>query len=196
MYHLKRMGIHRRSFSEASKRQWEDESFRKRHKESMIGKRSSPKGRIWRLKRRKYCPSIKGDKNPNWKGGSTRLNQSIRGLPEYAVWRMEVFRRDGWMCQECGAKNQAGKKYVFDADHIIPLHKLISENQITTIDDAISCSHLWSISNGRCLCRQCHKETESWGPNAAKNIKAFALHPQNKSLGRDTPESTLEEIGH
>lgn len=30
---------------------------------------------------------------------------------------------------------------------------------------------------------------------AAMNIKKFSLHPQNKSVGRDAPESTLEEIG-
>ena len=69
----------------------------------------------------------------------------------------------------CGAKNKKGEKYIFDADHIYPFSKIIDDFNITSIEEAISCEKLWDIDNGRTLCRDCHKKTDTWGINPIKN---------------------------
>ena len=113
----------------------------------------------------KKSPNIKGDKHPNWKGGKPKLSQQIKNSAEYSFWRMSVFKRDFFTCQHCGAKNKKGEKYIFDADHIYPFSKILDDYNITSIEEAISCEKLWDIENGRTLCRDCHKKTETWGIN-------------------------------
>jgi 5-methylcytosine-specific restriction endonuclease McrA len=99
------------------------------------------------------------------KGGKTKLSQQIRTSVEYSFWRMSIFKRDFFTCQHCGAKNRKGKKYMFDADHIYPFYKILDDFNITSIEEAISCEKLWDINNGRTLCVDCHKKTDTWGMN-------------------------------
>ncbi len=120
-------------------------------------------------------PNLKGEKNPQWKGGKTILNYSIRADARYKSWRFNVFERDGYICQFCGNKSQKDNKVILHADHIIPLHELVDIYQIKSIEDARSCDEIWDISNGRTLCRACHKKTPTYGVNAAKNILAAGL---------------------
>ena len=62
-----------------------------------------------------------------------------------------------------------GEKYIFDADHIYPFSKILDDYNITSIEEAISCEKLWDIENGRTLCRDCHKQTDTYGVNFIKN---------------------------
>jgi len=48
--------------------------------------------------------NVKGNKNPNWKGGATPQNIIIRMSIEYRLWREAVFARDNWTCQKYGTK--------------------------------------------------------------------------------------------
>lgn len=163
---LKRRGISARTVAVGNSLKWDNDEFRKNQVAKRQGKPSGAKDKTWILDKRVFKPNLLGEKNPNWKGGTTALSKLIRNLPEYAFWRIEIFKRDWWTCQLCGAKNKVGEKYIFDADHIVPLHRLLSENQIISTEEAISCEALWDIINGRCLCRPCHMKTETWGLNA------------------------------
>ena len=65
-------------------------------------------------------------------------------------------------------KTKKGERYIFDADHIYPFSKILDDYNIISIEEAISCEKLWDINNGRCLCRDCHKKTDTWGINLNK----------------------------
>jgi len=54
-----------------------------------------------------------GKNHPNWKGGITTINITIRNSVEYKLWRKSVFERDSYTCQKTG---QCGGKLV--AHHI------------------------------------------------------------------------------
>lgn len=105
-----------------------------------------------------------GISSPNWKGGLTILNQSIRGLEKYNKWRKEIFIRDNFTCVLCD------EKQFLNADHITPLCYLVSKNNIINVEQAEFCEELWDINNGRTLCIKCHKNTETYGAKSAKFI--------------------------
>ena len=83
----------------------------------------------------------KGSKNRNWKGGITSDNNKMRSSLEYREWRLAVFRRDNFRCQNPKCMH---KCRILNAHHILPL----AEYPVHRLD----------ISNGITLCRDCHKE--------------------------------------
>lgn len=86
----------------------------------------------------------RGKNHPLWKGGVTPVNQKIRESIEMVNWRRAVFKRDNFTCQMCGKRG--GK---LQADHIKPF---------------VHYRHLRTeLSNGRTLCVDCHKKTDTYG---------------------------------
>ena len=77
---------------------------------------------------------IRGDKHPNWKGGSKA--RSLNTF-EYRQWRIAVFERDNYMCVMCG------KKGYLEADHI---RRWADYPELR-----------FDVNNGRTLCKECHK---------------------------------------
>lgn len=63
-------------------------------------------------------------------------------------WRLAVLERDNYTCQVCGSNSR------LEADHIKP-HKFFPELRL-------------ELSNGRTLCRDCHKKTPTYGGNIRK----------------------------
>lgn len=124
VYWLKAKGIQRRSLSESHK-----------------GQHSSPatefkKGFIpWN--REKEILSMRGEKNPAWKGGTGNPNSGIRSSYKYQAWRRDVLVRDQFTCQRCG-------------------HKLtqIVVHHIKEFDDYPELR--FDFDNGKTLCRACH----------------------------------------
>ena len=98
-----------------------------------------------------------------WRGGKTPLIKLIRTGYRYRQWRCDVFTRDDFTCQFCGLRG--GK---LQADHIKPFAQLIEENKISSFEEADLCEELWNINNGRTLCRECHKKTETYGNRKGK----------------------------
>jgi hypothetical protein len=106
-------------------------------KESHLGQKAWNKG--------KKMPEISGDKHPHWKGGITPINLKIRASLEYKLWRQAVFERDNYTCIWCG-DSKGGN---LEADHIKPF-ALFPELRL-------------AIDNGRTLCKNCHRKTDTWG---------------------------------
>lgn len=90
-----------------------------------------------------------GSKNGNWKGGQPLTPISF--TPEYKQWRTAVFQRDNYTCQWCWKR---GCK--LEADNIKPQSVFIELR--------------YDINNGRTLCIDCHKKTDTYG-HKAKNKK-------------------------
>jgi hypothetical protein len=112
---------------------------------------------------------MKKEKNWRWKGGITPLSDQIYSLNEYKVWRTEIFKRDNYTCTECGETN-----CYLEAHHIKRFSQLIQEflqlySQFSPIEDketllrlAITYEPFWNISNGKTLCKKCHKLTPNY----------------------------------
>lgn len=112
----------------------------------------------------------KGAQNPNWKPPGERktlLNVAIRQTEKYAQWRSSVFQRDGFKCVWCNATNLQ-----FNADHIRSFATLLKEYRITSIEEALKCNELWNVENGRTLCVNCHRKTDTYGCGIAKKNKS------------------------
>lgn len=95
------------------------------------------------------------EKNPQWKGGISPLNALIRRTTKYKKWRSDVFARDNYTCQLCGARSAVGRTVYLEADHI----KAFSAFPKLRFD----------INNGRTLCRECHKLTDNYKFKAKKH---------------------------
>ena len=92
----------------------------------------------------------KGENNPNWRGGVTPVHLRIRTSLEYKLWRRSVFERDSYTCIWCGVKGNQTGGYL-QADHIKPF--------------AFFPELRFAIDNGRTLCKNCHKKTNTYARN-------------------------------
>lgn len=88
--------------------------------------------------------SLSGNNHPNWKGGLTPVNKRLRNTKKYKIWRTSVFIRDEYTCRIC--KKRGG---LLNADHIKPFSKFPDLRFL--------------VENGRTLCVQCHRKTETYG---------------------------------
>ncbi len=85
-------------------------------------------------------------KNPPTEGV---LRRRIRYSAKMDKWRKAVFERDNYTCQCCGARNGLGRAITLNADHIKPF--------------AYHPELRFDLDNGRTLCVECHRKTETWG---------------------------------
>lgn len=99
----------------------------------------------------------KAENSPRWKGGITTLRARIYNSREYKKWRTDIFSRDFFTCVFC---NKIGGK--LNSDHIKPYSFIIKKYKLKTFDEALLCYELWDINNGRTLCLDCHKKTDTY----------------------------------
>lgn len=130
----------------------------------------------------RFKDKISGKNNGAWKGGITIIKNKIRGLPEYNEWRIKVYNRDNYTCQECGDRGQKGNKVILNCDHINPLSQIVEYNNITSVDEALSCKELWDIDNGRTLCYDCHLKTDTYGFNLGHFTKSVEQLDDNNNV--------------
>lgn len=95
-----------------------------------------------------------GAESPNWKGGVTPINKLIRKSATYKLWRTSIFERDNYTCVWCGLNSGGGKSVILHADHIKPF--------------AYFPELRFAIDNGRTLCIDCHKTTDTYAGKALK----------------------------
>lgn len=105
-----------------------------------------------RLKFRKAKLGKFGQLANNWQGGKKELNQLLRNRDEYKKWRSSVFIRDNYTCQICNIKN-----VYLEADHI---KEWCNYPELR-----------YELTNGRTLCKPCHKKTDNYGGKAMKGKK-------------------------
>ena len=79
----------------------------------------------------------KGENHWNWQGGKTPETDYARRNEKYALWRLSVYERDAFTCQDCGRLG-----YQLHAHHI----KSFAKNKELRYD----------VNNGITLCRICH----------------------------------------
>ncbi len=89
--------------------------------------------------------NLKGSKAPNYKDGKCNERLLIRASLQYKEWRRAVFHRDDYTCVLCGNKKGGN----LEADHIKSFAKYPELR--------------FNISNGRTLCKDCHKLTGNYG---------------------------------
>lgn len=86
---------------------------------------------------------MRGENNGNWRNGVSTENQLARKSIEYIEWRKSVFIRDNRMCVLCGSTDR------IEADHIKPFSTYPESR--------------FDINNGRTLCHECHRATDTYG---------------------------------
>ena len=88
-----------------------------------------------------------GENSPAWQGGKTKESKCRRTRVDYKDWRLKVFQRDNFTCQQCGKKTRD-----IEAHHIKE-----------------ACNYpelIYDVDNGITLCHKCHKETDNYGYKA------------------------------
>jgi len=117
-------------------------------------KSASTKEKLSLANKGKPNSKLAGENNPNWKGGRTSLAQIFRSTIQYETWRLQVYTRDKFLCQECKVE---GKR--LQAHHKQHLSKLFDKHQITHISQTYTIKEFWDIDNGTTLCKECHAKT-------------------------------------
>src|SRR3990167_7364961 len=97
-----------------------------------------------------WTKGLPKEKNPNWNGGIYPHHKAIRHSLEYKLWREAVFKRDNYTCIWCGERGK-----FLNADHIKPF--------------ALFPELRFAIDNGRTLCIDCHKTTDTYGGKSKNN---------------------------
>lgn len=85
----------------------------------------------------------KGKDHHNWKGGITPFLKRIRNSPKYKIWRIKVFTRDNWTCQNCRKRG-----CYIEAHHI---------KSISSYPELV-----YDVDNGVTLCFECHKLVDKY----------------------------------
>jgi 5-methylcytosine-specific restriction endonuclease McrA len=135
----------RKRMSEAKKGQpvheWA-ESSREKMRQAHLGRKHSESTK------KKMSSARKAENHWNWQGGKSRDKRSL-GNPLYVQWRTMVFERDDYTCVDCGLRSGNGKRVTLNADHIKPWAHYPELR--------------FDLNNGRTLCIDCHKATDTYG---------------------------------
>lgn len=140
------------------------------------GKEPWSKGKIG-IYSEETLKKMRGQNSPAWRGGLTSLYQILRNCVEYKIWRIKIFERDDYTCQKCFKRGWC----ILQADHIKPFALIMAENNVFNFDEAISCKELWEITNGRTLCKECHKTIKTHGLGTRRLLEEYRKNKIIKS---------------
>ena len=132
------------------KRGYKQTEEHKKKKANIYGVKGQKLGPMSFEHKRKMALAHMGNKSGFWRGGVTPINLKIRHSFEYKLWREAVFKRDNYQCI-WGGKEHGNK---LNADHIKPFSQYPELR--------------FAIDNGRTLCENCHKKTDTYGHKATK----------------------------
>jgi hypothetical protein len=129
-----------------------------------LGKTGNRKGTHCSEETKIILSQYRGPLNSQWKGGITPLVKYLRNIREYKIWRINVFKRDGYTCVKCGNKRKiiAHHKKEFN---IIFQEFLQTYSQFSPIEDwetlvrlAMTYEPFWDVNNGETECEDCHNK--------------------------------------
>lgn len=106
-------------------------------------KRSERMKKMWQDGVRNIPVGRTGKDSTNWKGGITVITRGIRRSNEYVIWRKAVMERDNKTCIWCGVTENL---------HVDHIKRFIDYPELR-----------FAIDNGRVLCFDCHKTTDTYG---------------------------------
>lgn len=113
----------------------------------LVGKAKSQEHR--EAMSRAMTGAVAGEKNPNWRGGSSSKLVIARSRRQYREWKAEVLKRDGYKCTKCGLVHGhicscCGHRVLLHAHHLRPFKEFPELR--------------YEVSNGVSLCERCHME--------------------------------------
>ena len=88
------------------------------------------------------------------------LKLRIRNTTEYLNWRIAILKRDNFKCQVCTASIKDNKGLRLEVHHSKTFDDICTENNITSMKQALECKEIWSLDNGISLCYGCHTNIE------------------------------------
>jgi hypothetical protein len=89
------------------------------------------------------------------------LKLKIRNTTKYLNWRLSILKRDNFTCKICHASIKENKSLRLEVHHAKTFDDICKENSVSTVEQALGCEELWSMSNGISLCYTCHKHIEN-----------------------------------
>lgn len=104
----------------------------------------------------KFSKQKIGKKNPNWKGGISTKEKSIKNSRYWRIWRKKVFERDNYTCQEC--RKIGGRLHPHHIKSFAFYPKL-----------------RFKVNNGQTLCSKCHRKTDTYGANGYRLVKKLSV---------------------
>ncbi len=88
------------------------------------------------------------------------LKLKIRNTTKYLNWRLSILKRDDFTYRICYASVKENKSLRLEVHHAKTFDDICNENNVTTVEQALGCEELWSMTNGVSICYRCHKDVE------------------------------------
>jgi hypothetical protein len=88
------------------------------------------------------------------------LKLKIRKTTKYLNWRLSIIKRDNLTCKICHASVKNNKSLRLEVHHPKAFDEICKENNVSTVEQALGCEELWSMTNGVSICYRCHKDVE------------------------------------
>jgi hypothetical protein len=91
---------------------------------------------------------------------SPLLKLKIRNTTKYLNWRISILKRYGFTCKLCHTSVNDNKSLRLEVHHPKSFDEIFKENNVSTVEQALGCEELWSMTNGVSICYRCHKDVE------------------------------------
>jgi hypothetical protein len=88
------------------------------------------------------------------------LKLKIRNTTKYLNWRLSILKRDNFRCKICHASVKDNKSLRLEVHHAKTFDDICTENNVSTVEQALDCKELWNTKNGVSICYSCHKDME------------------------------------
>jgi hypothetical protein len=92
------------------------------------------------------------------KSTTPSLKLKIRNTTKYLNWRLLILKRDNFVCKICHTSVKENKSLRLEVHHPKSFDDICKENNVSTIEQALGCEELWSMTNGVPICYRCHKD--------------------------------------
>jgi hypothetical protein len=71
-----------------------------------------------------------------------------------------VLKHDNFTCQLCSSSVKSNESLRLEVHHAKTFNYICVENNVSTVEQALTCKELWNLNNGVSICYRCHKDIE------------------------------------